>query len=258
MKKFFSLLALILVCFGAVSALQHSYAQSLLENRKTTSAKKLQQQTQAEKTGLELLKKAPTFGFDNLMADWTFLRFLQYFGDEQARNQTGYNLSLDYFDIIIEHDPRFLDAYIFLSASGTLYAAQPERTVALMDQGLEFLTPEVPPRSYYIWRYKATDELLFLGEPSTAQTSYETAAQWARQSPDPDSDQVATASQRTADFLAQNPDSRKAQVNAWADIARRAVDEETIKRASRRIEDLGGKLTRTPNGNWRVILPQQH
>ncbi len=30
---------------------------------------------------LDLLKKSPTFGFNNVIADWTFLNFLQYYGD---------------------------------------------------------------------------------------------------------------------------------------------------------------------------------
>ena len=40
-----------------------------------------------------MLKNLPSFGFDNLIADWTFLKFLQYFGDDEARDVTGYDLA---------------------------------------------------------------------------------------------------------------------------------------------------------------------
>lgn len=257
MKKTLSLLAFALVCLGGVAFLQRSHSQAVLAEGKTMSRKKLEQQQQATKATLDVLENTPAFGFDNLIADWSFLQFLQYFGDEQSRNRVGYDLSLDYFEIIIEHDPRFQRSYIFLSAGGTLYAGKPDRTVALMNQGLEFLTPQTPPESYYIWRYKASDELLFLGEPLTAQKSYETAAEWARLSPAPNSDQSAVKFQESADFLAANPNSRRAQINAWASVANRVADEETLQRVKRRVEQLGGTLTQAPNGNWKATLPEK-
>ncbi|HEY9655564.1 MAG TPA: hypothetical protein V6C50_08720 [Crinalium sp.] len=36
------------------------------------------QAEQQEAVRLRLLKQLPTFGFNNLVADWTFLNFLQY------------------------------------------------------------------------------------------------------------------------------------------------------------------------------------
>jgi hypothetical protein len=51
-----------------------------------------QQEAQQEALRLKMLKTIPSFGFDNLIADWTFLKFLQYFGDDEARDVTGYNL----------------------------------------------------------------------------------------------------------------------------------------------------------------------
>lgn len=256
-KKTLFLFGVLLVCLGAVYSLQRPQAQAIREQGKTASITELERQKELERTNLELLKQIPSFGFDNLIADWTFLRFLQYFGDGEARERTNYNLSLDYFEIIIEHDPRFQDAYLFLSSSGSIYAGNPEGTVALINQGLQHLSPEMP-RSYYIWRYKATDELLFLGEPEVAQASYETAAEWARISSDPNSDRVAEVSQQTADFLAENPDSRRAQVSAWAGILNNPlIDDEARERARSRIEELGGEIIETPDGGWRVSLPDQ-
>lgn len=256
-KKTLFLCGLMLLCLGTIYSLQRPQAQAIKEQGKTASIKELERELSLEQTNLELLKQIPTFGFDNLIADWTFLRFLQYFGDGEARERTGYQLSLDYFEVIIEHDPRFQDAYLFLSSSGSIYAGEPERTVNLINQGLESLSPEMPG-GYYIWRYKATDELLFLGEPATAQASYEKAAEWARISSDPNSDRVAASSQRTADFLAENPDSRRAQVSAWAGILNNPLaDDEARERAKNRIEELGGEIVETPDGGWKVSLPDQ-
>lgn len=42
---------------------------------------------------LKIQDQMPTLGFDNLLADWNYLNFIQYFGDRQAREITGYTLS---------------------------------------------------------------------------------------------------------------------------------------------------------------------
>jgi hypothetical protein len=120
----------------------------------TLHQKLFKTEVKAEKVRLNLLQKVPAFGFDNLLGDWAFLNFIQYFGDDEARAATGYRLSPDYFDVIIDRDPKFLQAYFFLSGSGSLYAGMPERSVTLMEKGLKSLSPQSPPKSYYVWRYK--------------------------------------------------------------------------------------------------------
>jgi len=70
---------------------------------------------------------------------------LQYFGNREHRDVTGYGLSGDFFEVIIDREPYAYDPYIFLSSSLTLYAAQPERAVELQAKGLQSLTPELPP-----------------------------------------------------------------------------------------------------------------
>jgi len=85
------------------------------------SAASFKQAAQQEALQLKMLKTIPSFGFDNLIADWTFIKFLQYFGDDEARNVTGYNLSQDYFDIVTQRDPRWADIYLFLSTAISFY-----------------------------------------------------------------------------------------------------------------------------------------
>ncbi|WP_228037622.1 hypothetical protein [Nodosilinea sp. LEGE 06152] len=222
---------------------------------RTTASQSLEQQDQATAATLALAQKMPTFGFDNLMADWFFLRFLQYFGDDAARAETGYGLSPEFFKAIIPNDPYYRMFYLFLSGSTSNFAAQPEQSVALIAQGLERLSPAIPEDGFYIWRYRGVDELLYLGDAEAAQKSYRIAADWARQSSHPDAPHIAENSQRTADFLARNPLSKQAQVNAWASILGTAFDDATRQEAIDRINALGGSVFINETGEISIQFP---
>lgn len=245
-----------LACIAVVGALQVPQLREISAQSGTASVEVLNQELEAEKLRLGLLRKLPTFGFDNLMADWVFLDFLEYFGDDLAREKTGYALSPEYFEVILRRDPRFLDAYLFLSGSASIYAGLPQRAVNLMAEGLKHLSPQAPPRSYYVWRYKGTDELLFLGDSQAAQRSFETAADWASTYSDPESQQIAQVSRRTAQFLARNPRSKTAQVAAWSTVLSNATDDRTRKIAIERIRGLGGDVFITPEGQVRILPPK--
>ena len=103
-------------------------------------AKKADQQEAAR---LQLLKKLPALGYNNLIADWTFLNFLQYFGDDPAREKTNYELLDDYFDVITTFDPLWLDMYPFLSTSVSFYQAKPDISDRLMERGTKAFSPEI-------------------------------------------------------------------------------------------------------------------
>ncbi|MBU7581541.1 MAG: hypothetical protein KAF91_01270 [Nostoc sp. TH1S01] len=253
-----TLITPLVACFSVlgVSALQFPRLQSLLTNKQGVSLEVLEQDIKAEHLRLSLLKEIPSFGYDNLMANWVYLNFLQYFGDDEVREKTGYSLSPEYFDIIIKHDPKFLGAYVGLSTSISLYAAMPERSIKLIEEGLRSITPQVPEKSYYIWRYKGTDELLFLGNSQAAQNSFSMAANWANNYSDAESKYIAQNSHQTAVFLSRNPDSRYARIATWAIILNNQVDEKTHKRVVREIEALGGKVISTPTGNKITFPPK--
>ncbi len=245
----------ILLCVGALAALQVPQLQRLLNKSQIATVEQIQRDTQIEQTRLSLLKVLPPFGFNNLIADWAYLNFLQYFGDDVARQKTDYQLSADYFDVILSRDPYFLEAYTYASTSTALYAGQPERSVAAMQRGLQFLKPNVPPGSYYAWRQLGIDQLLFLGDAEAARQSFTTAAEWARASTVPGSDTVAQTSQQTVDFLTRNPTSKTAQVGAWTMVLSSAPDERTQKTAVSRIEALGGKVVKNPDGTYSIQAP---
>ena len=106
--------AVALLCLLGIRSLQIPRLNKLIAN-KVVFSEQLQREVDSERLRLNLLQKSPSLGFDNLISNWVYIGFLQYFGDELAREQTGYELSPAYFEIIVERDPRFLDAYISLA-----------------------------------------------------------------------------------------------------------------------------------------------
>jgi hypothetical protein len=241
--------------FAVISYLQAPQLARLKQPTQHVTKADLQREEAKAKIQLSLIKSLPTFGFDNLIADWHFMGYLQYFGESDVRKQAGYGAAMDYFDIILDRDPRFFYAYYYLSNTGTLYAGQPERSVALMNKGLKFLSPRVPDRSYYVWRLKAVDELLFLGKADEARNSMQMASNWARQYPTQEGQNVAKLSQNTANYLARNPNSKQAQFDAWNMVLSSAIDDTVIKRAIAEIAALGGKVTISPTGEFKVTPP---
>ena len=163
----------------AIGALQLPQLNKLTSKVQSTSVAQLNQELEVEKQRLQVLRKLPSFGFDNVVSNWTFINFLIYFGDDTVREKTGYSLSPEFFEVVINRDPYFLHAYPFLSGSTTMYAGMPERTIELMETGLKHMKAQFPPKSYYVWRYKGMNELLFTDNASSAKKSFETAANWA-------------------------------------------------------------------------------
>jgi hypothetical protein len=243
------------VCILGVSLIQFPQLQKLINSKQSVSLETLEKEIKSEKLRLNFLKKAPSFGYDNFIADLVYLNFSQYFGDDEVRDKTGYSLSPEYFEVILERDPRFLAAYRSFSISTSLYAAMPERAIALSEKGLKSLSPFVPEKSYYVWRYKGIDELLFLGNYQAAQKSFATAANWASNFSDAESQGVADSSRKTAEFLSRNPNSKYAQISTWSMVLNNQVDERTQKRAIREIEALGGKVITTLEGTHKILFP---
>lgn len=243
------------LCMLGVGLLQFPKMQKLLHSNKTPSLE-IQRTIDSEKVRLNFLKRMPSFGYNNIIANWVYLNFVQYFGDDEARAKTGYSLSPEYFEVILGRDPRFIPAYLSLSTSTSMYAGMPERSIKLTQKALKSLSPWVPEKSYYVWRYKGIDELLFLGKSSTAQDSFEIAADWASQHTDQESKQAASVSQKTAEFLKQNPNSKLARIASWTMILNNQVDQTTRQRAINEIEALGGKVITNPDGIYKIKLSE--
>ena len=233
---------------------QSSSLQSLTSTRRKPAARE-EVVLATKKSNLAVLGVIPNFGFDNTIANYIFLDFLQYFGDDEARSSLGYDLTTSFFESILSHTPDYRQFYLFLSGSSSIYTAKPHKSIELIEMGLKQLSPNLPNDSYYIWRYKGVDELLFLGDSRSAQSSFETAALWASQSHDSESDLIEEVSRQTAQYLVLNPQSKSAQIQAWGSILTTALDETTQKRAIEQIEALGGKVSDSESGQFKISFP---
>ena len=240
---------LILSSGAAVASLQYPIISKDLQ--KTTERQYLRQE-KLQANNLNIIDSSPSFGFDNLIADWMYLQFIQYFGDTDARKVTGYQLISDYFQEIVERDPRFEGAYMKLSTTNTIFAGKPKLTVELLRESLEHLPP-TSERGYQLWVYKATDELLYLNDLQAAKFSYQQAVEWAKQSNDPRSDAIVNYAQRMLQFVESNPNTREGRIGAWTIILTTTGQETVQKRVIEEIEKLGGEVVTTPDGRIRQV-----
>jgi len=239
---------LFLICnIIAIVALQ---LKTLSELKQATGIIDARKEQEYSKKVLDVIKISPSLGFANMVADWVYLNFVQYFGDNTARNQMGYGLSPIFFQAIVDNDPNFVNAYLLLDPATTLFAGEPAMSVRIMTQGLKTLKPKVKD-AYLVWIYKAVDELLFLGKAQQAQKSYEMGADWAFLQNDTNSLAIGQQAKEASQFLAKNPDSKQVQASAWLMVLSNAKDQKTLKLALAKIQELGGNVRIDEN---RVIV----
>jgi len=212
-----------------------------------------QQEAQQEALRLKMLKTIPSFGFDNLIADWTFINFLQYFGDDEAREVTGYNLGQDYFDIVTQRDPRWADIYLFLSTAISFYQGKPETAVNLMERGTRALSPQIHPQAWIVWRTKGLDELLLLGDIPDSIRSHEMAADWVEETPE--GSKWAPMFRATVDYLRRDPDSVPVRFTAWNTVYTQTTDKLVRQRAKQALVKLGAQVQKDKDGKESFILP---
>jgi hypothetical protein len=209
---------------------------------------------------LSLVSRSPSFGFDNLLADWAFLNLIQYDGDTATRKAVGYELAPKYFELITRLDPRFVDSYIFLSGIMTYQMGRPEEAIALMDRGTSALTPKDTPKAFLVWRLKGLDQLLMANDLQGAQFSYDQAGDWALASKDEGSRQVGPIFKQTAEFIRTDPNNRTVLLWSWSSIYDQAVmtrDEKTKDRARAKLLEIGAIERKDDNGNVYFTLPPQ-
>lgn len=237
----------IAAALGIATIQQGTIAQA---GRVAANAQLLQEQTGIQ---LELLHRLPAFGFENCIANWAFLSYLQYFGDTDTRTVTGYDLNREYFKLMVQRDPRFLAIYPFLSAGVSYYQGDPETAIALMTTATESLDPKIQPDAFWVWRFMSLDRLLLLGDGPGAATDLEMAAQWAAQNPQ--SQPYEPIFRETANFFRRAPDSRGVQFYAWNSVYAEAVDEPIKQRAARELILLGAQRTTDAQGRSIFVLP---
>lgn len=223
-------------CVIGVLFLQNTYRNKIISQTQNIDYFQDEQNLQ---TKINFQKNIPAFGFNNLKADWLFLHFVQYLGDQTAREKTGYSLTPQYFANIIEDDINFLSAYLILANANTMYAGQPEKSISLIEEVLNSSSAENDTKQYYLlWLHKAYDELFFLGDIATAKSSYNQAQHWLRQQ------QLNLPKDRIGGYvpnielLAENSDIIQAQILAWSTVLPYVKDRETKQKITEKINNL--------------------
>ncbi len=251
----------VLLLLGAASGITLMQWQRLQQNRLTTLNPK--EQEQQEDLYIRSLQYLPTqgFGFNNLIADWTFLRFLQYYGDSEAREETGYSIAPEFFEVISLRDPRFVETYLFSSGTLSYELGMPEEAIKILDRGIAALDPKLHERAFTLWTLKGLDQLLLLGDAPGAATSYAMAAEWAQQDPDPEMRPVAPVLQRRSEFLKTDPDSKAVRLWAWTVVYRQAKatgNDKTAARARAELLLLGAVEEKDASGEsiFKLVAPK--
>lgn len=229
---------LFLFCITGIIWLQKPF----LNRKDNITIEQYQKEQNVRELKLKLFRKIPSLGFENLIADWLFLDFIQYYGDAKAREVTGYDSAPDYFELVVKKDPHFVTSYFILEPASTLFAGKPEKSVELMNYGLKYIDSS-SPLAYQVWLYKGISEVLFLGKIPEAKKSYEMAAKWAEIENTPSSLSSAKIARQTAAFLAKNPDSKSARAGSWMMILGNARDEQTRAMALENLKALGATVT---------------
>lgn len=254
-KKAINIISTLSISSGLLAGSIYLQKQLLKAEEKNKTIAEYKQQEQGEKVHINTLKKMPAFGFDNLLADWSWLQFLNYFGDGEVREKIGYSLSPDFLEAVVNHDPRYVRAYFLLAPATSIFAGEPERGVKAISKGLESITPDTSPEGYYLWVYKGIDEMMFLNDIESAKESYKMASAWAEQSDHPNAKNSAANTKQTVEFLENDPDSLIAQVGAWTMVLNSTNDTRTQEKALEKIQELGGELIVLPDGGIKIRVP---
>ncbi|MEM8642898.1 MAG: hypothetical protein AAGG51_29385 [Cyanobacteria bacterium P01_G01_bin.54] len=251
-------LPVLMVSFLTVLLIQRDRLDQLQQTATQPRLAELKADLQQRELQLGLWRSLPAFGFENLFADWVLLQFFQYFGDEPARERTGYDLTLDYYEIVVDHNPRFREIYTFMGTAGAIYAVEPERTDALMTRGIRAMTPDVPHHAYTVVQNKAVNELLFLPDgEAKAQKSFAQAADWAKIYDDEESQRAAHFASSISQTLLEDLDSRWVRAGAWNLILQSVADQRSQALAIAQIRALGGDVIATGNGQLVPIFPEE-
>jgi hypothetical protein len=147
-----------------------------------------------------------------------------------------------------------------MSASVSIFAGVPSQAIEIYSKGLKSLNPDQQPSAYTVWRYEATDQLLFLGDAKGARFSYLQAAAWAERASLTGKDLIedpkfaAEISRQSAKWLEEERDLTKAQIGAWSVVLQNATDKKTVEIIAQELDKLGMKIE-IENG-VQVIVPK--
>lgn len=235
--KFSSVLAPFICLAGIVILQSQEYKKSAQKLNRGNYLSQEQEQARL----IKFQRQTPTLSFGNLIADWSYLNFVQYFGDANARETIGYKLVPDYFETISNIDPRFTQAHLRLSLANSMYAGNPERTIALIEQVLESVDPD-SEQAALLWTSKGLDELLFLGNKEAAIKSYKIAAKWSNLSKSDRRDGLTIKDLEKALESTSEIELKEAQIMAWSSTLVHVIDNQRKREIVDKINNLQAEI----------------
>lgn len=121
------------------------------------------QQDNNEDATLDTFTKLPNFGNRNLIADFLWLRFTQYFGDTRLRTKSGYGLSYKYLETITDRDPYFENAYRIANLAIAYRMGRTDLAEKLLIKGIQ-----ANPDAYLLWQTRGFLHFLYTGDIAKA------------------------------------------------------------------------------------------
>lgn len=211
-------------------------------------------QEQEQGRVIDFQQETSALGFDNLLADWSYLNFVQYFGDRPARETIGYDLVPNYFTTISKIDPRFIQAHLNLSVANSMYAGDPEKTIDLMEQVLDTVDP-ASEGAALLWTSKGLDELLFLGDKDAAIKSYAIAAKWAAIEKSDRPDDLTIKDLAKALEFTDEIELKKTQIVAWSSVLVHIRDDQRSREILDKITGLKSEVVALENQAKQSVQP---
>lgn len=218
----FSVIALgcTVLCLGLIAALQWPRSD-------------LSQRTDRVLTAPPVLPKAEAikpflFGMDNLVADWYWLQYVQYFGDTKAREKTNFDYCDDYLELVTAIDPKFVKAYAAASYAVAGMQEDPDKALKILSRGI-LLNPSAPD-SWELYRNYAGVAFLYKKDLPTAAKYFIKAA-------DAPGAPVVFRSFAAAFYNKMNDKERA--ISLWIQYYKEAPSQELKDKTKKKLTDLG-------------------
>jgi tetratricopeptide (TPR) repeat protein len=211
------------------------------------------QQDTSEDATLDTFAKLPDFGNRNLIADFLWLRFTQYFGDTPLRVKSGYGLSYKYLKTVTDKDPHFENAYRVANLAVAYRMGRPDLADALLAKGIQ-----QNPDSYLLWQTRGFLHFLYTGDITKAVYCFRKNAGLA----------VAVGGNRLQHWgnywlaMSRYLEASKSNVwtrrQIWSEVYATSVDESTKALALNQLDALGVLLRKDGRlvARYAVPLPE--
>lgn len=168
--------------------------------------------------------KMLSLGFDQLLADFYWLCFVQYMGDTEARKIDHYADAEKYADIVASLDPKFLKVYYFSAFIIGSEQHRPDLAAEIIDRGIA-----ANQDNWYLPFIAGINQYLYAHDEVRAAKYYRMAAKF------PDAPKWLG---RQAEILEAKIPSLIKETNVWDSIYRSSSDSVVRERARAKLATL--------------------